>query len=136
LTLVIMATLACDLSSLMGPTPTAEIREVTVVVTPEPSDPPIDLAGQWYNSVTTTMTTIVWTGYEFRAASMYDTEDREIRPITMSEWDGTRLKWSYYLASNGLTVTYTMTSLVGDELNCDWINSNDSTGTRTLERSE
>jgi hypothetical protein len=98
------------------------------------SEPPIDLAGEWYNQVTTTVTTIVWEDDEFRVVSMYDTEDQEDRPVTLSEWDGTRLRWSYYLASSDLTVTYTMTSLVGDSLHCDWINTNNSTGTRTLTR--
>ncbi|HEY70496.1 MAG TPA: hypothetical protein G4O08_07940 [Anaerolineae bacterium] len=98
------------------------------------SEPPIDLAGEWYNSVTTTVTTIVWEDDEFRVVSMYDTEDQEDRPITFSEWDGTRITWSYYLESNGLTITYTMTSLVGDNLNCDWVNTNNATGTRTLTR--
>ncbi len=98
------------------------------------SEPPIDLAGEWYNSVTTTVTTIVWEDDEFRVVSMYDTEDQEDRPITFSEWDGTRLRWSYYLASGDLTITYTMTSLEGDTLNCTWINTNNSSGTRTLTR--
>jgi hypothetical protein len=98
------------------------------------SEPPIDLAGDWYNPVTTTLTTIVWEDDEFQVVSMYDTEDQEDRPVTLSEWDGTRLRWSYYLASGDLTVTYTMNSLVGDNLYCDWINSNNSTGTRTLTR--
>ncbi|HEY70497.1 MAG TPA: hypothetical protein G4O08_07945 [Anaerolineae bacterium] len=139
---IILATLACSTSSLFGPTPTPVIREVTRVVeipvtrvvTAPPSEPPINLAGQWYNTTTTTMTTIIWTGYEFMVASMYDTEDREIRPVTLSEWDGTRIKWSYYLAANDLTITYTMTSLVGDRLNCEWTNTAGSSGTRTLDR--
>jgi hypothetical protein len=139
---ILLATLACSTSTLFGPTPTPVIREVTRVVeipvtrvvTAPPSSPPIDLAGQWYNSTTTTMTTIIWTGYEFMVASMYDTEDREIRPVTLSEWDGTRITWSYYLEANDLTITYTMTSLVGNQLNCEWTNTSGGSGTRSLER--
>ncbi len=141
---IILATLSCDTSSLFGPTPTPVIREVTRVVeipvtrvvTAPPSNAPINLAGQWYNSTTQTMTTIVWTGYEFMVASMYDTEDKEIRPVTLTEWDGTRIKWSYYLEANGLTITYTMTSLVGNQLNCEWTNTAGSSGTRSLVREQ
>ena len=144
--LVIMATISCSIpASLLGPTPTAEIREVTRqvevtriveipvtrIVTIEAST---GLAGDWYNSVTDTLTTIVWTGSEFRVTRVYDTVDDEIRLVTNTEWDGTRIRWTYLIESTGLSVSYTMTSLVGDELHCDWINSNDTTGTRTLER--
>jgi hypothetical protein len=136
--LVIMATISCSFSTLFGPTPTAEIREVEVtrIVTVEPADPPIDLAGIWYNPSTHSRTTIIWENGQFRVISVVDTDDGDVYPVQESDWNGTRIRWTYYVPSTDYTVTFTMTSLEGDQLYCDWFNDHDRSGTRIMERQE
>jgi hypothetical protein len=98
------------------------------------SEPPIDLAGVWFNPMTHSETTIVWEDDEFKVVSVVDTDDGEVRPVQESDWNGTRIRWTYYVPSTDYTVTFTMTSLEGDQLYCDWFNDHDRSGTRTLQR--
>lgn len=134
--LAILATLSCSFSGLIGTTPEVEIREVPVtrVVTVEPAGPPIALAGIWYNPVTHSLATIIWEDEQFKVISVVDTDDGDVYPITDSDWNGTRIHWSYYVPDTTYNVTFTMTSLVGDNLNCDWFNDHDASGTRSWER--
>lgn len=132
--LVLMSTLACTFSDLVGVTPEIREVEVTRIVTVEPPGPPIDLAGIWRNPVTNTLVSIIWENNEFRVNLIIDTDDGEVYQLTSSEWNGTRIRWSYYVPSTTYNVTYTMTSLSGDNLNCDWFNDHDMSGTRTWER--
>ena len=136
LALVLLTTLSCSFSDLLGGTPEIEIREVEVtrVITVEPAGPPINLAGIWYNPSTHSRTTIVWQNGQFEVIGIVDTDDGEVFPVMSSDWNGTRISWTYYVPSTDYTVTFTMTSLAGDNLNCDWFNDHDASGTRTLER--
>jgi hypothetical protein len=130
--LVLLSTLACSFSDLVGATP--EIREVEVTRIVEPPGPPIDLAGVWRNPVTNTIVFIAWEDNEFRVIYLIDTDDGEVYPLTTTDWNGTRIHWSYYVPSTTYNVTYTMTSLSGDSLNTDWFNDHDMSGTRTWQR--
>ncbi|HEY70494.1 MAG TPA: hypothetical protein G4O08_07930 [Anaerolineae bacterium] len=134
--LVILATLSCNFSDLFGVTPEIQEVEVTRIVTVEPAGPPIDLAGIWYNPSTHSRTTIIWDNNEFRVISVVDTDDGDVYPVTASDWNGTRIRWSYYVPDTTYNVTFTMTSLEGDELYCDWFNDHDRSGTRIMERQE
>ncbi len=98
------------------------------------SEPPIDLAGVWFNPMTHSETTIVWEDDEFKVVSVIDTDDGEVRPIQESDWNGTRIRWTYYVPSTDYTVTFTMESLEGNSLHCSWFNDHDRSGTRTLQR--
>jgi hypothetical protein len=100
------------------------------------SEPPIDLAGVWFNPMTHSETTIVWEDDEFKVVSVVDTDDGEVRPVQESDWNGTRIRWTYYVPSTDYTVTFTMTSLEGDQLYCDWFNDHNRSGTRIMERQE
>ena len=134
--LVALTTLSCSISDLMGGTPEIEIREVEVtrIITVEPAGPPIELAGIWLNPVTHSLATIIWEDDEFKVISMVDTDDGDVYPVTSSDWNGTRIRWSYFVPDTTYNVTFTMTSLVGDSLNCDWFNDHDASGTRTWGR--
>jgi hypothetical protein len=132
--LVMLTTLSCSVTDLVGGAPEAREIEVTRIVTVEPSGPPIDLAGVWRNPVTHTLVVIAWEDNEFKVILLVDTDDGEVYQLTSSDWNGTRIRWSYYVASTTYNVTYTMTSLSGDNLNCDWFNDHDMSGTRTWER--
>jgi hypothetical protein len=117
-TLVLLATLSCSfVDSLLGS-----------------SEPPIELAGVWFNPVTHSETTIVWENDQFEAVSVVDMDDGEVYPITDSDWDGARIRWSYYVPSTDYNVTFTMESLEGDILNCSWFNDHQASGTRALRR--
>ena len=98
------------------------------------SEPPIDLAGVWFNPMTHSETTIVWEDDEFKVVSVIDTDDGEVRPVQESDWNGTRIRWTYYVPSTDYTVTFTMESLEGNSLYCSWFNDQDRSGTRTLQR--
>jgi len=115
-----LMTLSCTVSGLFG--------------TPEPSGPPIDLAGIWRNPVTNTLVTIIWEDDEFQVIYIIDSDDGEVYELTSSDWNGTRIRWSYYVPSTTYNVTYTMTSLSGDILNTDFFNDHDMSGTRAWER--
>ena len=134
--LVALTALSCTFSGLIGATPEIQIREVEVtrIVTVEPPGPPIDLQGVWFNPSTHDLTTILWENDQFEVVSIVDTDDGEVMRVTSSDWDGTRIRWSYYVPSTTYNVTFTMTSLVGDNLNCDWFNDHDMSGTRTFQR--
>lgn len=108
--------------------------EVTRVVTAVPLSPPIDLEGVWLNPVTHSVTTITWTGDRFKVVSVVDLDDGDVYPVTASNWDGSIIQWGYYVPSTDYNVVFTMTSLVGDNLNCDWYNDHGGSGTRTLQR--
>ncbi len=131
--LVILTTLSCTFSGLIGATPEIREVEVTRIVTVQPPAPPIDLEGVWLNPNTGSNTTIIWRLGQFEVVSVID-DDGEFFPVTDTDWDGTRIRWSYYVPSTGYNVTFTMTSLVGDSLNCDWFNDHDMSGTRTMQR--
>ena len=132
--LVAVTTLSCSFTDLMGGTPEIREVEVTRIVTVEPAGPPIPLAGIWYNPSTHSLATIIWEDDEFKVISMVDTDDGDVYPVTSSDWNGTRIHWSYYVPDTTYNVTFTMTSLVGDDLNTDWFNDHDRSGTRTWER--
>ena len=136
--LVVLTTLSCTFSDLIGTTPEVEIQEIPVtrVVIEEPAGPPIALAGIWLNPVTHSRTTIIWSDGQFEVIGVIDTDDGEVFPVTSSDWNGTRIRWSYYVPSTDYNVTFTMTSLAGDNLNCDWFNDHDASGTRTMERQD
>jgi len=136
--LVVLTTLSCAFSDLIGTTPEVEIREIPVtrVVTVEAAGPPIPLAGIWLNPTTHSRTTIIWSDGQFEVIGVIDTDDGEVFPVTSSDWNGTRIRWSYYVPSTDYNVTFTMTSLAGDNLNCDWFNDHDASGTRTMERQD
>ena len=105
---------------------------VTRVVTAVPLSPPFDLEGVWLNPVTGSHTTIVWKTDRFIVASVID-DDGEFFPVTASNWSDI-IQWGYYVPSTDYNVVFTMTSLVGDNLNCDWYNDHGGSGTRTLQR--
>jgi hypothetical protein len=136
--LVILTTLSCAFSDLIGATPEVQIQEVPVprVVTVEAAGPPISLAGIWLNPTTHSRTTILWSDGQFEVIGVIDTDDGEVFPVISSDWNGTRIRWSYYVPSTDYNVTFTMTSLAGDNLNCDWFNDHDASGTRTMERQD
>ena len=134
LALVLLTTLSCSFSDLLGGTPEIQEVEVTRIVTVEPAGPPIALAGIWYNPTTHSRTTIVWQDGQFEVIGVIDTDDGEVFPVVSSDWNGTRIRWTYYVPSTDYTVTFTMTSLAGNNLNCDWSNDHNASGTRTLER--
>jgi hypothetical protein len=133
--LVVLTTLSCSFSDLLGATPEIREVEVTRIVTVEPPGPPIDLEGVWLNPVTGSHSTIIWRRGQFEVVSVID-DDGEFFPVTDWDWDGTRIRWSYYVPSTGYNVTFAMTSLVGDSLNCSWFNDHDASGTRTMERQQ
>jgi len=98
------------------------------------SGPPIELEGIWFNPVTHSETTIVWEDNQFVAVSVIDMDDGDVYPVTESDWDGTRIRWSYYVPDTNYNVTFTMVSLDGDILNCSWFNDHDASGTRAMRR--
>jgi len=132
--LVAVTTLSCSFTDLMGGTPEIREVEVTRIVTVEPPGPPIPLAGVWYNPSTHSLATIIWEDNEFKVIFMIDTDDGDVYPVTSSDWNGTRIHWSYYVPDTTYNVTFTMTSLVGDILNTEWFNDHSASGTRAWER--
>ena len=136
--LIILTTLSCSLTNLIGVTPEIQEVEVTRIVTVEvePPGPPINLAGIWYNPSTHSRTTIIWDENQFRVISVVDTDAGDVYPVLESDWDGSRIRWTYYVPSTDYTVIFTMSSLVGDNLHCDWFNDHDMSGTRIMERQE
>jgi hypothetical protein len=117
--IVLLTTLSCSVSDLIG--------------TKEPLEPPIDLEGVWLNPSTGSSTTIIWRNEAFEVVSVID-DDGEYFPVRETDWDGSRIRWTYYVPSTDYTVTFTMTSLSGDNLDCDWFNDHNASGTRTLRR--
>jgi hypothetical protein len=107
---------------------------VTRVVTATETSPPINLEGTWYNPSTHSETTIVWRNNTFEATHIVDNDDGDVYPVTSSGWDGTSFTWSYYVPDTTYHVIFSMTSLVGNNLNCYWFNDHDASGTRTLQR--
>jgi hypothetical protein len=106
---------------------------VTVIV-PDDSGPPIALQGVWYNPSTHDLTTILWQDGTFEVVSIVDTDDGEVMNVTSSNWNGSRIRWTYYVPSTTYNVTFTMTSLAGDKLNTEWFNDHAASGTRTFQR--
>jgi hypothetical protein len=88
----------------------------------------------WHNPSTNSVTTIIWTGFIFKAVSVIDLDDGEVYPVTASNWNGSMIEWGYYVPSTTYNVVFTMTSLVGDNLNTEWYNDHGMSGTRTLHR--
>lgn len=131
--LVLLTTLSCSFSELVGVTPEIREVEVTRIVEAPPRQPPIALEGVWLNPTTGSNTTIIWRNDQFEAVSVID-DDGEFFPVLETDWDGSRIRWTYYVPSTDYTVTFTMTSLVGDSMNCDWFNDHDASGTRTMQR--
>ena len=107
---------------------------VTRVVTAVPLSAPMNLAGVWRNPSTNSVTTIIWTGSRFRAVSVIDLDDGDVYPVTASNWNGSIIEWGYYVPDTTYNVVFTMTSLVGDNLNTTWYNDHAASGTRTLQR--
>jgi hypothetical protein len=107
---------------------------VTRVVTAVPQAPPMDLEGVWLNPSTNSVTTIIWKGDRFAAVSVIDLDDGDVYPVTASNWNGSVIQWGYYVPDTTYNVVFTMTSLVGDNLNCEWYNDHGMSGTRILER--
>jgi len=85
--LVVLTTLSCAFSDLIGTTPEVEIREIPVtrVVTEEPAGAPIALAGIWLNPTTHSRTTIIWSDGQFEVIGVIDTDDGEVFPVTSSD---------------------------------------------------
>ena len=131
--LVMLTTLACSVSELIGVTPEIREIEVTRIVEAEPRQPPILLEGVWLNPTTGSNTTIIWRNDQFEVVSVID-DDGEFFPVMETDWNGSRIRWTYYVPSTNYTVTFTMTSLVGNSMNCDWFNDHNASGTRTLQR--
>jgi hypothetical protein len=107
---------------------------VTRVVTAVPQPPPMDLEGVWYNPSTHSVTTIIWKGDRFAAVSVIDLDDGDVYPVTASNWNGSIIQWGYYVPDTTYNVVFTMTSLVGDNMHCEWENDHGMSGTRILER--
>jgi hypothetical protein len=118
LTLIVLATISCSF--------------VASLFTE--SEPPIELAGIWFNPMTHSETTIVWEDDAFKVVSVVDTDDGEVYTVRESDWNGPRIRWTYYVPSTDYTATFTMETLEGDILNCSWFNDHDSSGTRSLRR--
>lgn len=130
---IVLTTLSCSFTELVGVTPEIREVEVTRMVEAVPRRAPIALEGVWLNPTTGSNTTIIWRNDQFEVVSVID-DDGEFFPILETDWDGSRIRWTYYVPSTDYTVTFTMTSLVGDSLNCDWFNDHDASGTRTMQR--
>jgi len=130
---IVLTTLSCSFTELVGVTPEIREVEVTRMVEAVPRRAPIALEGVWLNPTTGSNTTIIWRNDQFEVVSVID-DDGEFFPVLETDWDGSRIRWTYYVPSTDYTVTFTMTSLVGDSMNCDWFNDHDASGTRTMQR--
>jgi hypothetical protein len=96
------------------------------------TDPMPGLIGTWQDPETTDTFVIAWQNDQYVVTSV--TWEGTSYEITSQYWDGSSLTWSYYDTDLPMTVTYTTTSLSGDNLYVDWSYSDGSYGTETLGR--
>jgi hypothetical protein len=90
------------------------------------------LAGTWKDPETSDTFVIAWQSDQYVVTSV--TWEAKSYSITSQSWTGTSLTWSYLDSDLGKTVTYTTTSLNGNNLNVDWSYDTGATGTETLTR--
>jgi hypothetical protein len=120
---VAMLVIACSCSSLI---PTATTQPSSNQETMP------GLVGTWQDPETTDQFVIAWQNNEYVVKSV--TWEGNSYSITSQNWDGNDLTWSYYDTDLSMTVTYTTTSLSGDNLYVDWSYTDGSGGTETLDR--
>jgi hypothetical protein len=90
------------------------------------------LVGTWQDPETTDIFVITYQSGQYVVTSV--TWEGNSYSIVSQYWDGSSLTWSYYDTDLPMTVTYTTTSLSGDNLYVDWSYSDGSNGTETLGR--
>jgi hypothetical protein len=114
-----MLVIACSCSSLI---PTSSSNQETMP----------GLAGTWKDPETSDTFVIAWQNSQYVVTSV--TWNGTSYSITSQSWTGNTLTWSYYDTDLNLTVTYSTTSLSGDNLNVNWSYSDGGSGTETLTR--
>jgi hypothetical protein len=90
------------------------------------------LAGTWENPDTSDEFVIIWQNNQYEVVSA--AWKGITYKITSQSWSGSSLTWSYYDTDMDLTVTFTTTSINGDNLYTKWTYSDGGYGTETLER--
>jgi hypothetical protein len=90
------------------------------------------LTGTWQDPETNDTFVVAWQNNQYVVTSVA-WQDKSYA-ITSQAWSGSSLTWSYYDTDLSITVTYSTTSLNGDNLNVDWSYSDGTGGTETLTR--
>lgn len=93
-------------------------------------EPPVELAfvqGVWQSPSSGAEHVVRWTGGEFRVVGIVD-DDGEVFEVRESQWDGTTLRWTYYVPSTSYLVTFTCEPTGGSEMPCNWFNDHDAAG--------
>jgi hypothetical protein len=90
------------------------------------------LTGTWQDPETNDTFVVAWQNSQYVVTSV--TWQDKSYAITSQAWSGSSLTWSYYDTDLSITVTYSTTSLNGDNLNVDWSYSDGTGGTETLTR--
>jgi hypothetical protein len=96
------------------------------------SVPMAGLAGTWQDPVTSDTFVVTLRGGNYEVTSV--TWEGTSYDITSQSWTGSSLSWSYYDSDLNLVVTYTTTSISGDNLYVNWSYSDGGSGTETLQR--
>lgn len=135
------------LAAACGPAvPSASDVPVVVVPANQPdpsaaaSSSPVDAAaridkrfvGVWIDLETRARHTIEERGGTLVVSSVID-DDGESYEVRSSKWDGSTLRWSYFVGSTEVLVTLRSKSLRGDSLTAAWANDTDH-GTQEFER--
>jgi hypothetical protein len=117
-----MLVIACSCSSLI---PTSSPQTSNQETMP-------GLAGTWKDPVSSDTFVIAWQSGQYVVTSA--TWQGTSYSITSQSWTGSSLTWSYYDADLSKTVTYSTTSLNGDNLDVNWSYDTGASGTETLTR--
>ena len=117
-----MLVIACSCSSLI---PTTSPQTSNQEAMP-------GLAGTWKDPQTSDTFVVAWQNGQYVVTSV--TWEATSYSITSQSWNGNSLTWSYYDTDLSKTVTYSTTSLNGDNLNVNWSYDTGDSGTETLTR--
>ena len=123
-----MVIIACSCGSIT-PTPTAAPR--IIATSPAPVNPLPGLAGYWQDG--NKVFTIAWQNSQYIVSAVHSAPDGTLT-LSDQSWDGSSLTWTYHNASTNASVTYTTTSVSGDNLYTNFSNTSGGSGTATLLR--
>ena len=127
-----MVIIACSCGTIITPTAPPPPTAPAPPTAPPPTAHPIpELEGYWQRS--NKAYTIAWQNGQYVVTSVNDSEEGSME-ITSQSWNGSALTWTYYRPSTDRSITYTTSSVSGNNLLINYSNSAGDSGSVTLRR--